>query len=119
MNRGFVIPFTSTAIHLASVLFKFLALLFGIKPVWSITSKIFFFVSGLIDVALELEKEKRLRGIVFLGGKFEHSEEKIKKILPHLNTIIPGNRDILRNPFPRLDNCPAGAYRQRGFRSDS
>ncbi len=33
-----------------------------------------------IDVALELEKEKRLRGIVFLGGKFEHSEEKIKKL---------------------------------------
>ncbi|MDE7200075.1 MAG: LacI family transcriptional regulator, partial [Lachnospiraceae bacterium] len=33
-----------------------------------------------IDVALELEKEKRLRGIVFLGGKFEHSEEKIRKL---------------------------------------
>lgn len=33
-----------------------------------------------IDVALELEKEKRLRGIVFLGGKFEHSEEKISKL---------------------------------------
>lgn len=33
-----------------------------------------------IDVALELEKEKRLRGIVFLGGKFDHSEEKINKL---------------------------------------
>lgn len=33
-----------------------------------------------MDVALELEKEKRLRGIVFLGGKFEHSEEKIRKL---------------------------------------
>ena len=33
-----------------------------------------------MDVALELEKEKRLRGIVFLGGKFEHSEEKIGKL---------------------------------------
>ena len=33
-----------------------------------------------MDVALELEKEKRLRGIVFLGGKFEHSEEKNRKV---------------------------------------
>lgn len=33
-----------------------------------------------IDVALELEKEKRLRGIVFLGGKFEHPEEKLRKL---------------------------------------
>ncbi|MBD5515557.1 MAG: LacI family transcriptional regulator [Lachnospiraceae bacterium] len=33
-----------------------------------------------VDVALELEKEKRLRGIVFLGGRFTHSEEKIGKL---------------------------------------
>lgn len=33
-----------------------------------------------VDVALELEKEKRLRGIVFLGGRFNHSEEKISKL---------------------------------------
>lgn len=33
-----------------------------------------------VDVALELEKEKRLRGIVFLGGRFTHSEEKISKL---------------------------------------
>lgn len=33
-----------------------------------------------VDVALELEKEKRLSGIVFLGGRFTHSEEKINKI---------------------------------------
>ena len=33
-----------------------------------------------IDVALELEKEKRLRGIVFLGGRFTHSEEKLGKL---------------------------------------
>ncbi|MDE6607602.1 MAG: LacI family transcriptional regulator [Lachnospiraceae bacterium] len=30
-----------------------------------------------VDVALELVKEKRLRGIVFLGGYFSHSEEKL------------------------------------------
>lgn len=33
-----------------------------------------------VDVALELEKEKRLRGIVFLGGRFIHSEEKLAKL---------------------------------------
>lgn len=33
-----------------------------------------------IDVALALEKEKRLRGIVFLGGLFEHSEEKLENL---------------------------------------
>ncbi len=30
-----------------------------------------------IDVALELVKEKRLKGIIFLGGYFKHSSEKL------------------------------------------
>lgn len=33
-----------------------------------------------IDVALEIEKEKRLKGIVFLGGYFSHSKEKLGKL---------------------------------------
>ena len=33
-----------------------------------------------VDVALELIKEKRLRGIIFLGGYFFHSEEKLEKL---------------------------------------
>lgn len=33
-----------------------------------------------VDVALELIKEKRLRGIVFLGGHFAHSEDKLAKL---------------------------------------
>lgn len=33
-----------------------------------------------IDVALEIAKEKRLTGIVFLGGYFSHSEEKLKQL---------------------------------------
>lgn len=33
-----------------------------------------------VDVALELIKEQRLRGIVFLGGYFAHSEDKLAKI---------------------------------------
>ena len=32
------------------------------------------------EVALELEKEKRLRGIIFLGGIASHSQEQLKKI---------------------------------------
>lgn len=33
-----------------------------------------------IEVAIELEKEKRLKGIVFLGGYFSHSREKLEKL---------------------------------------
>lgn len=33
-----------------------------------------------LDVALELLKEKKPRGIVFLGGSFSHSEEKLKQL---------------------------------------
>lgn len=33
-----------------------------------------------IDVAIELIKEKKLKGIVFLGGHFVHSEEKLKQL---------------------------------------
>ncbi len=33
-----------------------------------------------VDVALELIKEKRLKGIVFLGGHFVHSQDKFEQI---------------------------------------
>lgn len=33
-----------------------------------------------IEVAIELEKEKRLKGIVFLGGYFSHSKEKLDEL---------------------------------------
>ena len=33
-----------------------------------------------VDVALELVKEKRVRGIIFLGGYFNHAEEKLEKL---------------------------------------
>lgn len=44
-----------------------------------------------LDVAIELIKEKRLRGIVFLGGHFAHSDEKLKQIsVPFvLSTVGP------------------------------
>jgi LacI family transcriptional regulator len=33
-----------------------------------------------VDVALELEKEKRLRGIIFMGGSAKHPADKMKQI---------------------------------------
>lgn len=33
-----------------------------------------------VEVALLLEKEKRLKGIVFLGGYFSHSEDRLKQL---------------------------------------
>lgn len=33
-----------------------------------------------IDVAIELIKEKKLKGIVFLGGCFSHSDEKLRQL---------------------------------------
>ncbi|MCR5669832.1 MAG: LacI family transcriptional regulator [Butyrivibrio sp.] len=33
-----------------------------------------------LDVALELEKEKRLRGIIFLGGSTRHASDKMKQL---------------------------------------
>lgn len=33
-----------------------------------------------VEIALELIKEKRLRGIIFLGGYFSHTEEKLRQL---------------------------------------
>lgn len=33
-----------------------------------------------VDVAVELSMEKRLKGIIFLGGQMDHSKQKLKKI---------------------------------------
>ena len=33
-----------------------------------------------VDVAIELEKEKKLKGIIFLGGYFHHTKEKLDAI---------------------------------------
>lgn len=50
-----------------------------------------------VDVAQELIKEKRLRGIIFLGGLFSHSEEKINKLtVPYVFSTaasVPENYD--------------------------
>lgn len=47
-----------------------------------------------VDVALELIKEKRLRGIIFLGGYFIHSEVKLSKLsVPFVLSTIGGVSD--------------------------
>lgn len=33
-----------------------------------------------VDVAIELEREKKLKGIIFLGGYFNHTKDKLDKI---------------------------------------
>ena len=33
-----------------------------------------------VDVAIELVKEKKLKGIIFLGGYFSHSQEKLDQL---------------------------------------
>lgn len=50
-----------------------------------------------IEVAIELEKEKRLKGIVFLGGCFSHSKEKLDKItIPFVLSTV-GMADRMEN----------------------
>ena len=48
-----------------------------------------------VDAALKVVKEKRLRGIIFLGGLFSHSDEKLRKLtVPFVFSTagsIPGN----------------------------
>ncbi|MBR1693149.1 MAG: substrate-binding domain-containing protein, partial [Lachnospiraceae bacterium] len=42
-----------------------------------------------VDVALELIKEKRLKGIIFLGGDFRHLENKIQKLtVPYILSTV-------------------------------
>ena len=43
-----------------------------------------------VEVAMELVKEKKLRGIIFLGGLITHSTEKLEKIgVPFVLSTIP------------------------------
>lgn len=48
-----------------------------------------------IDVAIELEKEKRLKGIVFLGGYFSHSKEKLDQLtIPFVLSTIGLTQEV-------------------------
>lgn len=54
-----------------------------------------------VDVALELVKEKRLRGIIFLGGYFRHNEEKLAQLhVPFiLSTMGASPQEYSRNTY--------------------
>ena len=53
-----------------------------------------------IEVALELIKEKRLKGIVFLGGKFSHQEKKLKEIqIPFVLSTIAIAENVDKNIY--------------------
>ena len=42
-----------------------------------------------VDAAIEIVKEKRLRGIIFLGGNFIHPKEKLEQIpVPYVITTV-------------------------------
>lgn len=42
-----------------------------------------------IDVAIEVEQEKKLKGIIFLGGNFTHSKEKLSKLtVPYVISTV-------------------------------
>lgn len=57
-----------------------------------------------VDVALELVKEKRLAGLIFLGGHFVHSEEKLSKLrIPFiLSTVGEGPDGIQHDNYSTL-----------------
>lgn len=42
-----------------------------------------------VDIAIQLEKEKRLKGIVFLGGLSSHTEEKLRQLtVPYVISTV-------------------------------
>lgn len=53
-----------------------------------------------IEVALELIKEKKLKGIVFLGGNFSHQENKLQQItVPFVLSTIAMTEKIDKNLY--------------------
>ncbi len=57
-----------------------------------------------VDVAQKVVKEKRLRGIIFLGGLFSHSEEKLRKLsVPFVfSTVGSIPENISRNLYSSI-----------------
>lgn len=56
-----------------------------------------------VDIAIELVKEKRLNGIIFLGGMFDHSVEKLKQIeIPYIMMTV--------SPSPRISGMCSSVY---------
>lgn len=66
-----------------------------------------------VDVAQKVVKEKRLRGIIFLGGLFSHSEEKLSKLnVPFVfSTVGSVPENISKNQYSSIsvDDCRESA----------
>lgn len=53
-----------------------------------------------VDVAIELVKEKKLKGIIFLGGYFSHSQEKLDQLhVPFVLSTIGLTKKMSRGNF--------------------
>ena len=74
-----------------------------------------------VDVALELVKEKRLAGLIFLGGHFVHSEEKLSKLrIPFILSTVGEGPDGLPDPTGTPQNRGARCGKRRcQHRSDA
>ena len=88
MVKGMTNPFFSNMIKVMEEEIK--------KKKYSLVLHHVEFNEDEVDVALELVKEKRLRGIIFLGGYFSHSEEKLSKLnVPFILSTIGGAPDTI------------------------
>ncbi len=51
-----------------------------------------------VDIAVELIKEKRLKGIIFLGGHFTHTKEQLDRVdVPFVLSTITMSQNTLNN----------------------
>lgn len=56
-----------------------------------------------INAAIQLVKEKNLCGIIFMGGTYDHSEEKFKQLtVPFVLTTITSTQEVNPLIFPAL-----------------
>ena len=56
-----------------------------------------------VDVAIEMMKEKKPKGIIFLGGCFSHSQEKLKQLdIPFVLSTIASTEQMDQDQFSSI-----------------
>lgn len=59
--------------------------------------------SDAVDEAMELTTEKRLKGIIFLGGQMDHSKEKLKKMnIPYVLCTVAREGEKFHADLPTV-----------------
>lgn len=59
--------------------------------------------SDAVDEAMELSTEKRLKGIIFLGGQMDHSKEKLKKMnIPYVLCTVAREGEKFHADLPTV-----------------